>query len=99
MLMAIIIVSLFALLLLADSFPETVPDEFVDQVVTAANKSKNGHITIEEMTVMLRNLHSIQPITREEVKLIMERDLGLDPSTEDSVPIEKVKELLLEIDN
>jgi hypothetical protein len=29
----------------------------------------------------------------------MERDLGMDPSTDDSVPVEKVKQLLLEIDN
>jgi hypothetical protein len=33
------------------------------------------------------------------VKFIMERDLGMDPSTDDSVPVEKVKQLLLEIDN
>jgi hypothetical protein len=68
----------------------------VDQVVTAADENKNGRISVDEMSVMLRNLHSIQPITREEVKLIMERDLEMDPNT-DSVPIEKVKILLLEI--
>jgi hypothetical protein len=81
------------------SFPETVPDEFVDQVLSAADESKNGRISIDEMHVLLKNVKSHQPISREEVKFIMERDLGMDPSTDDSVPVEKVKQLLLEIDN
>jgi hypothetical protein len=81
------------------SFPETVPDEFVDQVLSAADESKNGRIGIDEMHVLLKNVKSHQPISREEVKFIMERDLGMDPSTDDSVPVEKVKQLLLEIDS
>lgn len=78
------------------SFPETVPHEFIDQVLTAADENKDGLISVDEMSVMLRNLYSHQPITREEVVFIMERDLGMDPNT-DTVPMDKVKQLLLEI--
>lgn len=83
--------------LLLSSFPQTVPHEFVDQVVTAADENKDGRISVDEMSVMLRNIYSLQPISREEVQYIMERDLGMNPEIEDSVPMEKVKQLLLEI--
>mmetsp|Transcript_6659 Transcript_6659/g.12179 ORF Transcript_6659/g.12179 Transcript_6659/m.12179 type:complete len:132 (-) Transcript_6659:44-439(-) len=79
------------------NFPQTVPHEFVDQVVTAADENKDGRISVDEMSVMLRNIYSHQPISREEVQYIMEIDLGMNPDIEDSVPMEKVKQLLLEI--
>lgn len=78
------------------SFPATCPHEFVDQVVTAADENKDGLISVDEMSVMLRNIYSHQPITREEVQYIMERNLDMDPSTEDTVPMDKVKLFLLE---
>jgi len=73
-----------------------VPAEFVEQVLTAADENQDGRISVDEMNVMLRNLYSHQPITRDEVLFIMERDLDMDPNT-DSVPMNKVKQLLLEI--
>jgi Ca2+-binding EF-hand superfamily protein len=65
--------------------------------VTAADENKDGRISVDEMSVMLRNIYSHQPISREEVQYIMEIDLGMNPDIEDSVPMEKVKQLLLEI--
>ena len=73
-----------------------MPSVFVEQVLYAADENKDGRISVDEMNVMLRNLYSLQPITRDEVLFIMERDLGMEPQT-DSVPMEKVKQLLLEI--
>lgn len=78
------------------SFPETVPHEFVDQVLCAADENKDGLISVNEMTVLLRNLYSHQQIMVEEVRFIMERDLDM-PENTDTVPMEKVKRLLLEI--
>jgi hypothetical protein len=74
-----------------------MPQDFVDQVLFAADENEDGRISVGEMMVMLRNIYSHQPITHEEVRFIMETRLELAPE-EDSVPMEKVKNLLLDID-
>lgn len=75
-----------------------MPHAFFDQVLKAADEDKDGHISIDEMMVMLRNLYSNQPLTPDEVFFIMERDLGMNPGA-NSVPMEKVKQLLLELNH
>lgn len=62
----------------------------------AADENKDGLISVDEMQTLLRNLYSHQPIDREEVIFIMERDLDMAPNT-DTVPMDKVRQLLLEI--
>lgn len=80
------------------SFPETMPHEFVEEVLEAADENKDGLISVDEMQVLLRNLYSHQPLLREEVHFIMERDLDM-PAYSSAVPMEKVKKLLLEINH
>ena len=69
---------------------------FVDRVLEAADENKDGLISVDEMTVMLRNIYSHQPVDRFEVQFMMERDLGMEPNM-DTVPMEKAKQLLLGI--
>lgn len=75
-----------------------MPHVFVDEVLQAADENKDGLISVDEMMVLLRNLYSHQQLIREEVHFIMERDLGMEKDS-DSVPMEKVKKLLLEINH
>lgn len=77
-------------------FPETMPQEFVDQVLNAADENKDGLIQVSEMMVMLRNLYSHQDITVEEVRYIMENQLDMLPE-DDAVPMDRVRALLLDI--
>ena len=78
------------------SFPETLPNVFVEQILYAADENEDGLISVDEMTVMLRNIYSHQPVDRFEVQFMMERDLGMEPNME-TVPMEKARQLLLEI--
>jgi hypothetical protein len=75
-----------------------MPNEFVDQVLLAADENKDGLIQVDEMMVMLSNLYSHQPVTREEVVFIMETELDMHPD-EDAVPMDRVRTLLLDINH
>lgn len=77
-------------------FPERDQATFVQDVLESADENKDGLIQVSEMMVLLRNIYAIQPLMIEEVRFIMERDLGMEPDG-DAVPMEKVKKLLLEI--
>ena len=75
-----------------------MPNEFVDEVLEAADENKDGLISVDEMMVLLRNIYSHQPLLRDEVYFIMERDLDMKPG-ENSVPMEKVKKLLVDLNH
>ena len=75
-----------------------MPEVFVSQVLEAADENKDGLISVHEMQVLLQNLYSHQPLQCDEVRFIMERDLGMPPDS-NTVPMEKVKRLLLEINH
>ena len=75
-----------------------MPEVFVSQVLEAADENKDGLISVHEMQVLLQNLYSHQPLQCDEVRFIMERDLGMPPDS-NAVPMEKVKRLLLEINH
>ena len=62
----------------------------------AADENKDGVISIDEMTAMLRNLSTHRPMERDEVQFLMERDLNMDPDA-GFVPLELAKKLLLDI--
>ena len=78
------------------SSPERDQAEFVHEVLEATDENKDGLIQVGEMMVLLRNIYAIQPLTVEEVRFIMERDLDMEPD-EHAVPLEKVKQLMLEV--
>eukprot|EP00565_Helicotheca_tamesis_P004218 CAMPEP_0185737252 /NCGR_PEP_ID=MMETSP1171-20130828/29976_1 /TAXON_ID=374046 /ORGANISM="Helicotheca tamensis, Strain CCMP826" /LENGTH=140 /DNA_ID=CAMNT_0028408127 /DNA_START=85 /DNA_END=507 /DNA_ORIENTATION=+ len=80
------------------NFPETLPHIFLEDVLEAADENKNGKLSVPEVAAMLHNINEQQPLEFEEVRFIMERDLGLEPDATE-VSLADVKKLLFEIDH
>ena len=81
---------------LPSSLPNTTPYDFVDELVEAADQTRDGTISVEEMMLMLSNIDPGHSLDRDEVHFIMERDLDMDKDGK-AVPIETVKKHLHEI--